>query len=178
MKNRKTVVVAFLLVAVMLLGVGYAALADELELGGTVAVKVEDVSDAFEADIYFSKVISGDGCEATIHDAANGDKNDGGTITVKANAIKEVGGEVIATYTIKNDNDLPIVITKPTLANALLTNTNTTYFDVYVNWVNDTMTVAANSTADVVVTVKLIKTPTSEQAATFTITFNAAVGTP
>ncbi len=175
MKNRKTVVVAFLLVAVMLLGVGYAALADELELGGTVAVKVEDVSDAFEADIYFSKVISGDGCNATIHDAENGDVKDGGTITVNSGALKEVGEEVIATYTIKNDNDLDVTITKPTIANGKLTNTNDDYFDVYVNWVNDSITLAAESTIDVVVTVKLIKTPTSEQSATFTIKFDANV---
>lgn len=175
MKNRKTVVVAFLLVAAMLLGVGYAALADELELDGSVSVKVEDVSEAFEADIYFSKVISGDGCNATIHDAADGDEDDGGTITVNTGALKEVNGEVIATYTIKNDNDLAVTITKPTVANGLLTNSNTEYFDVHVNWANDTMTLAANSTIDVVVTVKLIKTPTTEQSATFHIDFNASV---
>ena len=34
MKNRKRVVVAFLLVAVMLLGVGYATLTDVLEITG------------------------------------------------------------------------------------------------------------------------------------------------
>ena len=172
MKNRKTVVVAFLLVAVMLLGVGYAALADELELGGTVAVKVEDVSDAFEADIYFSKVISGDGCEATIHDAENGDVKDGGTITVKANAIKEVGGEVIATYTIKNDGDLDATVTPK-----LLQNSNEEFFDIYSDWQSTAQIIPAKSSKTITVTVKLLKVPTATTGCSFNIELTATAGT-
>ena len=169
MKNRKTVIVAFMLIAVMLLGVGYAALNDELIVNGTAGVDVDDTKEVFDGDIYFSKVISGDGCAAVI-DSADPDK---GEITVTDGALKEVGNEVIATYTIKSESDLDVTITKPTFANGKITNNNSEYFDVYVNWVNDTMTLPAGQTIDVVVTIKLIKTADADQDVTFALTFDA-----
>ncbi len=168
MRNRKTVIVAFMLVAVMLLGIGYAALTDTLTINGTAGVNLDDTSEVFDEDIYFSKVISGDGCTAVINDDP-----DTGTITVADGALKEVGDEVIATYTIKSESDLDVLITKPTVANAKITNNNPEYFDVYVNWVPESMTLAAGSTVDVVVTVKLIKTASADQDVTFGITFDA-----
>ena len=168
MKNRKTVIVAFMLIAVMLLGVGYAALNDTLVVDGTAGVDVDDTKEVFDGDIYFSKVISGDGCTAVI----NSDP-DTGTITVTDGKLKEVGDEVIATYTIKSESDLDVTITKPTFANGKITNNNSTYFDVYVNWVNDSMTLPAGQTIDVVVTIKLIKTADADQDVTFALTFDA-----
>ena len=56
MKNRKTVVVAFMLCAVMLLGVGYAALSDVLDIQGTAQVTQGNAQNAFDGDVYFSAV--------------------------------------------------------------------------------------------------------------------------
>ena len=124
MKQRKTVIVAFLLAAVLLLGVGYAALTDTLTIDGSAGVSYDDASEAFDEDIYFSKVISGTGCTAEI----NADP-DTGTITVTDGALKEVGDEVIATYTIKSDSDLPVTVTRPTINNS-----NEEYFTVVDSW--------------------------------------------
>jgi hypothetical protein len=49
MKNRKIVVVAFLLVATMLLGVGYAALTDELTITGSLKTDTTAAMSAFGA---------------------------------------------------------------------------------------------------------------------------------
>ncbi len=162
MKNRKRVIAAFLTVAILLLGVGYAALTDELQLTGTAKVDFDDSSEAFDEDIYFSKAISGDGCTAII-DATDNDK---GVITVTDGYLKAVGDEVIATYTIKSDSDLSVAIPRPTIIN-----TDTEYFQVIDSW-SDTKVVAPNGTVDVTITVKLIKTADTDRAASFTITFN------
>ena len=168
MRNRKTVIVAFMIVAVMLMAVGFAALTDTLTVDGTAGVDLDDSSEVFDGDIYFSKVISGDGCTAVI----NSDP-DTGTITVNDGALKEVGDEVIATYTIKSESDLDVLVTKPTVENSKITNSNPEYFEVYVNWVPDSMTLAAGGTIDVTVTIKLIKTAAADQDLTFGITFDA-----
>ena len=167
MKNRKIVVVAFLLVSVLLLGVGYAALTDTLTINGSANVAADDVADAFDSNIYFSKVISGDGCNAVI----DPNDNDKGTITVNSGALKAVGDEVIATYTIKSDSDLDVSIAKP-----IITNTNSEHFEVSHSWAVD-QTLESGKTIDVTITIKLIKTDDSIQEGQtsdceFTITFN------
>ena len=78
MKNRKTVVVAFLLVAAMLLGVGYAALTDTLNIQGDFEVSQNNAENAFDDDVYFSAVSTGEGYTASIAD----DDNDKGTFKV------------------------------------------------------------------------------------------------
>ena len=54
MKNRKFVVVAFLLVAVMLLGVGYAALTDTLIIIGNAHIDLDTANKTFDEKVYFS----------------------------------------------------------------------------------------------------------------------------
>ena len=52
MKNRKTVVVAFLLVCCMILGVGYAALTVDLNLAGNATFNPGQAQNEFTEDIY------------------------------------------------------------------------------------------------------------------------------
>ena len=170
MKKRRTLIVTLLLVAALALGIGYAALTDTLRVGGTAGVSAEAGSEAFEADVYFSNAISG-----AKADAAVGADKDTATMTVKADALKEVGDEAVATFTIKSDSDLPVIITNPTVANGYITNDNTEYFEVTTNWVADhTLTPNATNTAtvDITVTVKLIKTPETAQDVEFGIQLN------
>jgi|GEM_PF-7097016 len=55
MKNRKSIVVAFLLIAVMLVGVGYAAVvSDQLTVTGDVHVLKAAAEQDFDDDVYFS----------------------------------------------------------------------------------------------------------------------------
>ena len=171
MKKRRTLIVSLLLVAALALGIGYAALTDTLNITGTASVAQEAGEEAFEIDVYFSKAIAGTGATAAV-----GADKDTATMTVNADALKEVGDEVIATYTIKSDSDLAVVITNPTTTNGYITNDNTEYFQVTTNWVADhTLTPDSTGTAtvDITVTVKLIKTPSVAQDVEFGIQLNA-----
>ena len=58
MKNRKSIVVAFLLVAVMLLGVGYAALTDILDITGSADINQSAAEEAFNEDVYFTGAVA------------------------------------------------------------------------------------------------------------------------
>jgi len=53
MKNRKIVVVAFTLIAVLLLGVGYAAVTDDLKVTANVKTNLEQNQDDFQLDVRF-----------------------------------------------------------------------------------------------------------------------------
>ena len=53
MKNRKIVVIAFTLIAVLLLGVGYAAVTDDLKILGHVKTNMETITSDFQLDVRF-----------------------------------------------------------------------------------------------------------------------------
>jgi hypothetical protein len=56
MKNRKVIVTAFLLVAVMLLGVGYAAVSDTLNFGGDATISGDQAQHEFDVDVRITAV--------------------------------------------------------------------------------------------------------------------------
>jgi hypothetical protein len=73
MKNRKVVVIAFLVIAAMMLGIGYAALTDTLDITGSADVNVSDLEKEFEEDIYFSAAVPNNGAPDTA--SVNADNN-------------------------------------------------------------------------------------------------------
>ena len=56
MKNRKRVIVAFVMVAALCLGIGYAALNDSLYATGNLAVNKGDAQNEFKNDVFFTGV--------------------------------------------------------------------------------------------------------------------------
>ena len=163
MKKRRSVIAMFLVLAIFTLGIGYAQLTDTLTITGSAGVDSDNSQEVFNGDIYFSNAVANvERCTASI----DGTDNDKATMTVKENILKEVGDEVIATFTIKSESDLDVVIPVPTISNS-----NEAYFDVYTTWDTE-KTLAAGKTVDIVVTVKLIKTAVADQSTTFTITLN------
>lgn len=166
MKNRKTVVVAFLLSAVMLLGVGYATLTDVLDITGSADVNQSAAEEAFNEDIYFSAAVANEtGNTASV----NADNNDKASFTAKT--LKGAGDKVTFTFTIKNDGDVAATVT-PTL-NATLGNTNVEYFDIESDWDGETKDLGANSEITYTVTITLKKTPTETVAGSFLIELTA-----
>lgn len=171
MKNRKIVVVAFLLIAMLLLGVGYAALTDDLFITGTAQVKLENADAAFSEDIYFSKaVMSADKGTATIGADDNGDANDKITITVAEDALAGQGSSVICAIEIKNAGDLDAWVT----LNPTFLVSNGTYFAVSTSWANNTQKIVAGGTADITVTITCIKTPQATVNTTFGLDFSVS----
>ena len=160
-RNRKSLLALFLLACVGL-GVGYSQLTDELNVSGGAGVDADDTKEVFDADVYFSNAVANTArCEAKIDDT---DK-DKATMTVVDGALKEVNDEVIATFTIKSESDLACTVTPS------ITNGNNEYFAVTTTLAANTP-LAAASTLDFTITVKLIKTAVADQTTTFTVTLN------
>ena len=160
MKNRRNVVVAFMLVAVMLLSIGYAALSDTLDITGSVDVNQSAAEEAFNEDIYFSAAVANEsGNTASI----NADNNDKASFTI--NTFKGKDDVATFTFTIKNAGDVAATVT-PRL-NATLGNTNTEYFSIESDWDGDTKDLAAGAEITYTVTVTMIKTPTETISGSF-----------
>ena len=162
MKNRRNVVIAFMIVAVMLLGIGYAALSDTLDITGSADVNQSAAEEAFNEDIYFSAAVANEtGNTASV----NADNNDKASFT--ANTLKGKGDKVTFTFTITNDGDVAADVT-PKL-NATLGNTNSEYFSITSDWGGSTKTLDAHSSITYTVTVELLKTPTETISGSFLI---------
>ena len=174
MRNRKTVVVAFLLVAVMLLGVGYAALTDTLTIIGNAHIDVDTANKTFDEKVYFSdaKATSSTGTGST-DDVVSFNTDDA---TFTANKLAVVGEKSIFTFTIKNDSNVDALIS---VNNTKLSgaenpsNSNAEKFTVEYSY-PDGMTITKNGgTITVVVTVTVKEPVTAATSATFGIELTA-----
>ena len=174
MKNRKTVVVAFLLVAVMLLGVGYAALTDTLTIIGNAHIDVDTANKIFDEKVYFSnaKATSSTGTGST-GDVVSFNTDDA---TFTANKLAVVGELSIFTFTIKNDSnvDAQISVNNTKLSGANNpSNSNEDKFTVEYSY-PDGMNIKKNGgTITVVVTVSVKEPVTAATSATFGIELTA-----
>lgn len=166
MKNRKRIVVAFLLVAVMLMGVGYAALTDVLDITGSADVNRSAAEEAYNEDIYFTAAVANEtGNTASV----NADNNDKASFT--ANTLQGAGNEATFTFTIKNDGDLDATVTP-----SISSNTNDAYFEISSDWAGQPKVLAAGQTLTYTVTVELTDTPTDTISGSFIIELTAVAG--
>jgi len=181
MKNRKTVIVAFLLVAVLMLSVGYAAVTNVLDIQGSVAVSASAAEDQFNEDIYFTGVVK-DG--STLVESVIASDDLGYTANINTNnpdkaqftvtGIKQTGENQTITYRIKNDSAHEASVTLKTL-----TNTNDAHFgfDYYFGAPGtQTATIAAGGTVDVTVKVSLDAQLTGASSASFVVELNVTAG--
>lgn len=173
MTKRRSIIAVFLIVALLTVGIGYAALSDTLSVSGSASFAAEDAKNTFDDDIYFSKALA----DATRVNAAILTDKDTAQMIVTAGVLKQVGDEAIATFTIKSESDLPVYVTPVVSdedAGAGKTQ-NGEYFSVYTN-VTGEQTLAPGSTIDFTVTVKLIKTNQTESdiSCNFKVTFKVS----
>lgn len=174
MKNRKTVVVAFLLIAAMLLGVGYAALTDTLTIIGNAHIDVGAANNTFDEKIYFShsEATSSTGTGTTA-DTASHTADDA---TYTANKLATVGQQSVFTFTIKNDSNVDAVISVNATklsGDVNPSNSNETKFTVTYDYPDGKTITANGGTIDVVVTVTVKEPITSATSATFGIELTA-----
>ena len=166
MKNRKRIVVAFLLVAVMLMSVGYAALTDVLDITGSADVNKSAAEDAYNADIYFTAAAANQtGNTASV----NTDNSDKASFT--ANTLQGAGDTATFTFTITNDGDLDANVTP-----SISSNTNEAYFSISSDWNGQPKTLEAGQTLTYTVTVALKETPTDTISGSFIIELTAVAG--
>ena len=192
MKNKRNVLIAFILICCLCLSIGYAALTDTLNVNGTVGVNVlsddttddndtpnDDTNDKtawetdFDADVHFANA---SGVGAVI----NANDNDILTITVPTNAIKPNNRTVTYTVDIVNEStDYD--------ANITLAQINANGDFVYdVKWTNgdaQPATIAkktgdTDSSKNVTITITYNGSPTADVAAvSFNVDFSVAIPT-
>lgn len=169
MKKRRTLIISLLLVAALTLGIGYAALADDLYVTGSAGINSEHAENAFGEDIYFTKaLISDNKGTATIGADTNGEAADQVTIEVKEGALAGAGDNVVCAIEITNAGDLDATVTLDAI-----TVKNNEFFKVTTSWKDDTQTLKAGESLDIVVTITVVKTPTVNVATTFGLNFTA-----
>ena len=148
-RTNSKIIGGILLVAILLVAVGYAAITKVgLNIDGTA--KSEGNPDNFKVELVGEPQTSGDGTTtATINTA---DKTQG---TMNVSGLNAKGQTAIATYTVKNQStDLSADLT------AKATSTNDEYFEVQCSL--DKTTLKAQEQTTMTVKVKLLKTPIDE----------------
>lgn len=170
MKNRNTVIVAFMLVAVLLLGIGYAALTDTLSIIGNAHIDIGAANTTFDEKVYFSNAeatsTTGTGTTADVVSF----NSDDATFTANKLAVK--GEKSVFTFTIKNDSNVAanITVNAKKLSGAdNPSNSNTDKFKVTYDLSADT--IASGGSVTVTVTVEVVNPITSATSATFGIEY-------
>lgn len=176
MRNRKTVVVAFLVAVMLLLGVGYAALTDTLTIIGNAQIDLGTAETTFDSKVYFSasEATSSTGT-GTVADVASHTQN-GDDATFTANKLAVYGEQSVFTFTIKNDSNVPVDITmEPTKLSGAAnpSNSNTDKFTVTYSYPNGQTIQPQGGTITVVVTVTVAEPVTSATSATFGVELTA-----
>ena len=147
MKNRKTILVAFVLVACMLIGVGYAELMTTLAINGTAGVSAEAID--FAQSVVFTEAKSDMPAYGTAA-VVTGD-NRRATFTVTGMTRKD--DAVHFTYVILNNSDVDINLSITIAPTTTATNSKFTVTQSLAGGVQHP--IKAGETKEVVVTVKL-----------------------
>lgn len=152
MNKKRTILGGAILVAVLMLGIGYAAInAITLKITGTASAEASDANFVVKFDNATDKTTATTGVTATV----TGDK----TATMNVTGLTAKGDTATATFTIVNESeDL-----SAQLAVKTQTITNEEYFSVNAVVNNTTvLTAKQNNTTTATVTVTLNKTPIGE----------------
>ena len=179
MKKRRLAIVAFLLCACMVMGLGYAAMSNKLIANANAH------STQGELDVYFTAAAKGENCKEASLDTTAGKCL---SATMTTDSLTTVGQNSIATFTITNNESATDNIVAKIEA-ATVSNNNDTYFDVsYTFTAGEGTTVAADGqsvtnlpagksvTLTVTVTLKKAVIDTNE-VATISLTYAAtAIG--
>ncbi len=167
MRNRKIVIGAFLLIAVMCISMGYASVSDLLDIQGASNVDAGNVNTAFDENIFFSDakvgVPANEGKDTATVSATN-DK-----ATFSANCLTVKGDTAIFVFTIQNNNDYAAKVT-PRLSQ----NTNETTFKITSDWNNSAQTIDAKSSKDYTITIELLESVTTSVGASYAIELAAS----
>lgn len=169
MKNRRIVIVAFILVAALTMSVGYALLSRDLKIEGKAKSTPDNINVIFSA-AEIDAAATTDSAEASSSAGAPGDY----TISMTASNLVKIGEKVVAKYTIKNNNEYDVTLKKPTITET----GDAEYFEVTTDWGTDaSITLEAGKTKDIIVTVELVDSSADPLACDFEIIINASAGT-
>lgn len=190
MKNRRLAITSFLLIAVLIMGIGFAAIADNLNIGGTARVTTDGTAKEFDSQVYFSNAVilkttgtSGNADTASV----TGTEKD--TVELKVHSLATMGQSVTFKMTITNESTQydAVISLDAGMPNGTMTNPSGAKFNDYFNVTYSTSpdgvitsdiicpakSGANNGTIDVYVTVTLVSSPLTTVDATFSSNLTA-----
>lgn len=181
MRNRKAVITAFLLVACLLIGVGYAVASDNFQVTGNITISEQGATDAFNEDIRFAGIVK-TGSDTPASDVL---ASEGLGYTASCNVpmdtasfhvtgLKGAGDSQTVTFRVQNYGDVAATLnftTDPEFDNDA--------FDVTHNLVNG-VSLPVSGYVDITFTVSCISSVVEQTSSTFTFGFiaNPVTGTP
>ena len=106
MKKRRLAIASFLLVAVLVMGVGYAALTDNLFIKGEATLATTAAQSTFDDDVYFSaaSVKASSGSNTATADSAVIGATDKDSATFYVKSLGNKDESVTFKFTINNDS--------------------------------------------------------------------------
>lgn len=161
MRKKKSFATLALLVAVLILGVGYAISSIDLKVNGDVTISPDDANFNVE---FTDATVDGTGNTAT--------KGTGKVATLSVKSLKEVGDKVTATYTITNLSKAGINATLDGLAVTPADDAAKDYYKATAVF-GSTNAIVPDGTETLTVTVELVKAPLEEVTGSFTVGFKA-----
>ena len=180
MKSRKIVIVAFVLIAAIALGIGYAQLSTTLAIGGNATIDLEAAEANFNNKIYFANPAvdtvnsTGTGGSDTKADTIVLTNSDYATIGVQTLAVKDE--KAVFTVDIKNDSNVPVLISVETAklsGGENPNNSNSEYFRIDYAYSRNDMTIPSGESMTVTITVTVIKAVTVATSTSFGIEYTA-----
>lgn len=159
MKNKKTFVGIILLIVVLAIGIGYAAITGSLEITGTATTEVDtsNLNVVFTGD----KVVP-EGTTATVTEGSK-------TATITVGGLKKTGDTKEVKLTIANKSaELKALVDVKTE-----TISNGDYFSIDATVANPNTELDIDGTTEVTVKVTLNKTPIEVQTATINVALEA-----
>lgn len=168
MKKRRTLIISLLLVAALCLGIGYAAVTDELTITGSASLSGAELKEEFDGDVYFLSIDKGTSGKADTSALGTGAKPDDATFEVVG--LSELNEAVSVTYTIQNDYDRDVWVKVNT------DNGNSNQFIKITNSLEtDAIRIAAGQTGEVTVTATVIAGSNTDQTFSgYTLTLEAS----
>lgn len=165
MKSKKTILGIVLLIAILLLGIGYAAISGiTLKIGGTADATAN--TDNFI--VKFTSATAGTNC--TLAEISSSDTT-GRTATMNVSGLKSAEDTATATFVVTNESpDLNAVLAVTT---ETMTGDAADYFDVKATIADNTTSVEPNGTRTVTVTVTLKQTIIEDKTATINVELTA-----
>lgn len=168
MKSRRNFVVAILLVAIMCIGVGFAAINSVINGTGTITY-----TPAF--DIEWADTVTGTGTSNVVVSTTN-HTNDTLAFTVDTSSMA-VGDTTTVTATVKNDLKYAA---KNVEVQALTTTDVSAYYNVTVVLQGNATTIAAGETLNVIITIEMTKYPLVDETGfsenfTFSVSADQAI---
>lgn len=149
MKNRKRIIVSFMIVACMLMAVGFAALTDTLNVNGDAEIDFASANEGFDADVYFSDAVAEENGDSASVSALSDDK-----AVFAVRSLNAKGDTATFTFTVKNDNDFTAYVKLNETKNH---NDNAEFFGIQIS--HTQFEIPAHGTVVFSVTVELLKVP-------------------